>query len=922
MNRKALSPSAAFRAARPLLEQLGVADRARLEGLLGLVGAGGAIPLGAALMALFPGLSREAALTAFRQFRGRIRDAAAEVLVNFSLDADGKTRTAPEKRVCWFAGDNSAVQELTAVGNMETAGVRRGAQDILEPTEMRDGKPVVRYFVSFAHDDMTHKEQLMKLLRMQLKTSAAYYYESWEDRDIELGEPWHAQIQHAIARCHFGLLLVSPAFLASDYIGKHELPQFVSDDPFSPVSGKRAIPVALKPIRFDEHVDTKGLKHIQVFHDDERKAFSQRTTSRRDAFVDNLFAQIVKVTAKLVSQPLVSSSPRRDFDRYLRHSVASLDDICLVSTEGHVSTLDKEADTAEPGERRDALVFLKEWLTNPEAQPYCALLGEYGMGKTTTCMALTRDLLDERRTNPDVPLPIYLDLRHVGDAARKEPDLMQILETVLRRMWQGGQTKAHVTAEEVVQLVREQGALAIFDGLDEVLVHLTPSEGQRFAREVFRILPPNLVAGHAKTAAEGKVGRLLVSCRTHYFRTVRDQKTYLTAEGRDGVGKDLYRVFILMPFNEDQIKTYLAQTLPGEDPDRVLEVVRAVHNLSEMAERPYTLSLIANHLPAIERWKMEGRQVTGVDLYRRMVLSWLERDTGKHQLTPDHKQELMEYFAAALHRSGKRTWTVGDVEQWLMDVLRTRPELAAHYAGKDRDLLKEDLRTATFLVGDGEADFRFAHSSLQEYFLASYLYRALVEGRIENWDMAKPSIETLDFLGQLVSGGERDRALATLRLMRDEYRPKISELAFAFFLHAYEKNYPIPSLAGFRLEGADLRSLTIAGKDGEPPLNLRGASFCRARLENSDFLRVDLAGSDFSGADLARAEFRDGRAHAAIFQDADLTGALFRHVDFGEADFTDVRLHRTQWLHCANVLASTREQKPPAAFFAPDEFDA
>jgi hypothetical protein len=119
-----------------LLEQLGAADRSRLESLLGLVEPDGAIPLGAALAAVFPALMREAALTAFQQLRERIRNAAAEVSVNFSLDADGKTWTAPEKRVCWFAGDNSAVKELTAVGNMETAGFWRGAQDILEPTEM------------------------------------------------------------------------------------------------------------------------------------------------------------------------------------------------------------------------------------------------------------------------------------------------------------------------------------------------------------------------------------------------------------------------------------------------------------------------------------------------------------------------------------------------------------------------------------------------------------------------------------------------------------------------------------------------------------------------------------------------------------------------------------------------------------------
>src|SRR5919206_3123582 len=139
-----------------------------------------------------------------------------------------------------------------------------------------------------------------------------------------------------------------------------------------------------------------------------------------------------------------------------------------------------------------------------------------------------------------------------------------------------------------------------------------------------------------------------------------------------------------------------------------------------------------------------------------MVLSWLDRDTGKHQLTPDHKQQLMEHFASALWRSGKRAWSVGDVEQWLVDFLRNRPELAAHYEGKDRELLKEDLRTATFLVRVGEADFRFAHSSLQEFFLAAFLYRALLENRIADWALPIPSRETLEFLGQMLQGGDAE----------------------------------------------------------------------------------------------------------------------------------------------------------------------
>ena len=124
------------------------------------------------------------------------------------------------------------------------------------------------------------------------------------------------------------------------------------------------------------------------------------------------------------------------------------------------------------GERRDALEFLLDWARDPEGQPCCALLGQLGMGKTTTCMALSRELLAARQNDRTAPLPIYFDLRHLGEDAKREPDLAAIIDTVLRRSWRGGQMQAPVAAAEVVRLVQQEGAIAIFDGLDEVLVHL------------------------------------------------------------------------------------------------------------------------------------------------------------------------------------------------------------------------------------------------------------------------------------------------------------------------------------------------------------------------------------------------------------------------------------------------------------------
>ena len=82
----------------------------------------------------------------------------------------------------------------------------------------------------------------------------------------------------------------------------------------------------------------------------------------------------------------------------------------------------------DPRNRKDAIQFFLDWLKDENAQPYCALLGEYGMGKTTTCKALSKELLDRREQGEQVPLPIYFDLRDVGETAKTGPALEEILE--------------------------------------------------------------------------------------------------------------------------------------------------------------------------------------------------------------------------------------------------------------------------------------------------------------------------------------------------------------------------------------------------------------------------------------------------------------------------------------------------------------
>ena len=197
------------------------------------------------------------------------------------------------------------------------------------------------------------------------------------------------------------------------------------------------------------------------------------------------------------------------------------------------------------------------------------MLGEYGIGKTTTLQQLTRHLLEKRRKgDTNCPLPIFVDLRDYVPPTRETdvPTLNEILTEVIRRNWKSGTTPA-LTAVEVVDMVQNQGALIMFDGLDEKVVHLTPDRARSFIRELWRVLPPftpRQVNGpepkgsRAKEPADGRRrGKMVLSCRSHYFKDVWSQNAMLTAQDRDTIRAEAAGACVLLPLNEG------IQHLPG-----------------------------------------------------------------------------------------------------------------------------------------------------------------------------------------------------------------------------------------------------------------------------------------------------------------------------------------------------------------------
>ena len=72
-----------------------------------------------------------------------------------------------------------------------------------------------RVFISYSHRD----EELFKELLVHLKPwQDRQILDVWTDLDIKAAQKWHEEIQEAVGSTAVAVLLISPDFMASDYI--------------------------------------------------------------------------------------------------------------------------------------------------------------------------------------------------------------------------------------------------------------------------------------------------------------------------------------------------------------------------------------------------------------------------------------------------------------------------------------------------------------------------------------------------------------------------------------------------------------------------------------------------------------------------------------------------------------------------------
>ena len=127
-------------------------------------------------------------------------------------------------------------------------------------------------FISYSHKDKRLQEELLMHLAPYLRSGSVT---AWSDQQISSGSKWFTEIQAALSRTSVAVLLVSPGFLASDFIHKHELGPLLAE---ARAGGVQILWVPLRPSSFEE----TDLKVFQAVSPPD-EPLAQMTKGDRDA---------------------------------------------------------------------------------------------------------------------------------------------------------------------------------------------------------------------------------------------------------------------------------------------------------------------------------------------------------------------------------------------------------------------------------------------------------------------------------------------------------------------------------------------------------------------------------------------------------------------------------------------------------------
>lgn len=159
----------------------------------------------------------------------------------------------------------------------ETTAIQLKPQNIMDKNKI---------FISYSHED----EDWLKIVRVHLKTIENIIggIDVWDDTRIKTGDKWKEEIDNALKSAGVAILLVSPNFLASDFITNDELPPILKK---AESEGTHVFPIFVRQISKIVFLRSK-LKDFQFLNAPENP-LNRCSDSEIDAYMGKFLDEII-----------------------------------------------------------------------------------------------------------------------------------------------------------------------------------------------------------------------------------------------------------------------------------------------------------------------------------------------------------------------------------------------------------------------------------------------------------------------------------------------------------------------------------------------------------------------------------------------------------------------------------------------------
>ncbi|MCU0537429.1 MAG: NACHT domain-containing NTPase [Hydrococcus sp. Prado102] len=312
------------------------------------------------------------------------------------------------------------------------------------------------------------------------------------------------------------------------------------------------------------------------------------------------------------------------------------------------------------------------------------VLGKPGAGKTTFLKYLAIQC-NQGKFKPNL-IPIFIPLKYFAEAL----DRPTLLEYIARQFSTCG-----VTEEQIQELLKQNSALILLDGLDEV----REEDWERTIKEIRDI------------SRQFYDNYFIITCRIA-------AKEYIF---------DKFNEVEVADFDDQQIEIFIKNWFRNKSvkAENFLKYLKVNNRCYQLAVTPLLLTLFclvfedAGYLPA-NRSELY-QEALDVLLKKWDAKKGIQRDLVYKQLSLQRKNDLLSQIALITFEKKKYLFTQKEAEQYIADYIKNLPDAESDWETLQLDseaVLRSIEAQHGLLIERAKGIYSFSHLTLHEYFAA------------------------------------------------------------------------------------------------------------------------------------------------------------------------------------------------------------